>query len=382
MRPPLGPASGVTAAAIIRRWLGRCVPRDADNAGMDTLTLTRPDDWHLHLRDGDAMAAVLPHTARQFARAIVMPNLRPPVTTTAQAEAYRARILAALPAGLAFEPLMTLYLTDSTPADEIRRARDSGFVHGVKLYPAGATTNSDSGVTDIRKPRAALEAMQETGLPLLVHGEVTHAAVDVFDREKVFIDEVLHPLRKDFPRLRVVFEHITTREAALYVRDASGPIAATITPHHLLYSRNALFMTADGRAGVRPHYYCLPVLKREAHRLSLLEAATSGNPRYFLGTDSAPHPKGEKETACGCAGCYTALNALELYAEAFEDAGRLDRLEAFASHFGADFYGLPRNRGTVTLLRRPATVPREVPFGATTLVPLRAGEWLRWSFAA
>jgi dihydroorotase len=347
-----------------------------------TLTLTRPDDWHLHLRDGDAMAAVLPHTARQFARAIVMPNLRPPVTTTAQAEAYRARILAALPSELAFEPLMTLYLTDSTPAAEIRRARESGCVHGVKLYPAGATTNSDSGVTDIRKPRAALEAMQETGLPLLVHGEVTHAAVDVFDREKVFIDEVLHPLRKDFPQLKIVFEHITTREAALYVRDATGPIAATITPHHLLYSRNALFMTADGRAGVRPHYYCLPVLKREAHRLSLLEAATSGNPRFFLGTDSAPHPKGEKESACGCAGCYTALAALEMYAEAFEDAGRLDRLEAFASHFGPDFYGLPRNRGKLTLLRRAQTLPAELPFGAATLVPLRAGESLRWSLAA
>jgi dihydroorotase len=349
---------------------------------MNSLTLTRPDDWHLHLRDGAAMAAVLPHTARQFARAIVMPNLKPPVTTTAEAAAYRARIQAALPAGLAFEPLMTLYLTDNTPADEIRRAKASGFVHGVKLYPAGATTNSDSGVTDVRKPRAALEAMQEAGLPLLVHGEVTHAHIDVFDREQVFIDEVLHPLRRDFPALKVVFEHITTREAAQYVRDSSGPIAATITAHHLLYNRNAIFMTADGRAGVRPHYYCLPVLKREAHRLSLVEAATSGNPRYFLGTDSAPHPKGEKENACGCAGCYTALNAFELYAEAFEDAERLDRLEAFASHFGADFYGLPRNRGTVTLQRRSTTVPAELPFGATTIVPLRAGESLRWTLAA
>ena len=349
---------------------------------MDSLTLTRPDDWHLHLRDGAAMAAVLPHTARQFARAIVMPNLKPPVTTTAEAEAYRARILAALPAGLAFEPLMTLYLTDNTPADEIRRAKASGFVHGVKLYPAGATTNSDSGVTDVRKPRAALEAMQAVGLPLLVHGEVTRSNVDVFDREAVFIDEVLHPLRKDFPQLKVVFEHITTREAAQYVRDASGPIAATITAHHLLFNRNAIFMTADGRAGVRPHYYCLPVLKREAHRLSLVEAATGGNPRFFLGTDSAPHPKGEKETACGCAGCYTALNALELYAEVFEDAGRLDRLEAFASHFGADFYGLPRNRGTLTLQRRASKVPTELPLGAATVVPLRAGESLRWSLAA
>ena len=349
---------------------------------MKSLTITRPDDWHLHLRDGAAMAAVLPHTVRQFARAIVMPNLKPPVTTTAEAEAYRARILAALPAGLAFEPLMTLYLTDNTPADEIRRAKASGFVHGVKLYPAGATTNSDSGVTDVRKPHPALEAMQAVGLPLLVHGEVTRSNVDVFDREAVFIDEVLHPLRKDFPQLKVVFEHITTREATQYVRDASGPIAATITAHHLLFNRNAIFMTAEGRAGVRPHYYCLPVLKRETHRLSLVEAATGGNPRFFLGTDSAPHSKGEKETACGCAGCYTALNALELYAEVFEDAGRLDQLEGFASHFGADFYGLPRNRGTVTLQRRASKVPAELPFGAATVVPLRAGESLRWSLAA
>jgi len=349
---------------------------------MDSLTFTCPDDWHLHLRDGTAMAAVVPHTARQFARAIVMPNLKPPVTTTAEAQAYRARILSALPAGLAFEPLMTLYLTDNTPAEEIRRAKASGIVHGVKLYPAGATTNSDSGVTDVRKTRAALEAMQAVGLPLLVHGEVTHAHIDVFDREAVFIDEVLHPLRKDFPQLKVVFEHITTREAVQYVRDADGPIAATITAHHLLYNRNAIFMTVDGRAGVRPHYYCLPVLKRESHRLSLVEAATGGSPRFFLGTDSAPHPKGEKETACGCAGCYTALNALELYAEVFEDAERLDRLEAFASHFGADFYGLPRNRGTVTLQRRTSRVPAELPFGAGTVVPLRAGEALRWSLAA
>ena len=349
---------------------------------MEALTITRPDDWHLHLRDGAAMAAVLPHTARQFARAIVMPNLRPPVTTTAMARAYRERIVAALPTGFAFEPLMTLYLTDNTPADEIRRAKASGIVHGVKLYPAGATTNSDSGVTDVRKPRAALEAMQEVGLPLQVHGEVTHARVDVFDREQVFIDDVLEPLRRDFPALKVVFEHITTREAAQYVRDASGPIGATITAHHLLYNRNAIFMTAEGRAGVRPHYYCLPVLKREVHRQVLVEAATSGNPRFFLGTDSAPHPKGEKETDCGCAGCYTALNALELYAEAFEDAGRLDRLEAFASHFGADFYGLPRNRDTVTLQRRATTVPAELPFGDTTVVPLRAGESLRWMLAA
>ena len=349
---------------------------------MDQLTLTRPDDWHLHLRDGAAMAAVVPHTARQFARAIVMPNLKPPVTTTTMALAYRDRIITALPAGLAFEPLMTLYLTDNMPADEIRRAKASGVVHGVKLYPAGATTNSDSGVTDIRKPRAALEAMQSLGMPLQVHGEVTHAHVDVFDREKVFIDEVMEPLRRDFPQLKVVFEHITTREAMQYVRDAAGPIAATITAHHLLYNRNAIFMTAEGRAGVRPHYYCLPVLKREVHRQALVEAATSGSPRYFLGTDSAPHPRGEKETACGCAGCFTALNALELYAEAFEDAGRLDRLEAFASHFGPDFYGLPRNRGTVSLQRREQSVPPELPFGAATVVPLRAGESLRWTLTA
>jgi dihydroorotase len=349
---------------------------------MQTLTILRPDDWHLHLRDGPALAAVLPATARQFARAIVMPNLRPPVTTTAQALAYRERILAARPSGSSFEPLMTLYLTDNTPADEIRRAAASGFVHGVKLYPAGATTNSDSGVTGIRHVRPALEAMQELGLPLQVHGEVTDARVDVFDREKVFIDEVLEPLRRDFPALRVIFEHITTREAAQYVHDASGPIAATITAHHLLYNRNAIFMTADGKAGVRPHYYCLPVLKREVHRQALVEAASSGNPRYFLGTDSAPHPKSEKETACGCAGCYTAPVALELYAEAFEDAGRLDRLEAFASHHGADFYGMARNLGTITLQRRASTVPAEVPLGAMSVVPLRAGESLRWTLIA
>ena len=349
---------------------------------MQTLTILRPDDWHLHLRDGPALAAVLPATARQFARAIVMPNLRPPVTTTAQALAYRERILAARPPGSSFEPLMTLYLTDNTPADEIRRAAASGFVHGVKLYPAGATTNSDSGVSDIRHARPALEAMQELGLPLQVHGEVTDARVDVFDREKVFIDEVLEPLRRDFPALRVVFEHITTREAAQYVHDASGPIAATITAHHLLYNRNAIFMTSDGKAGVRPHYYCLPVLKREVHRQALVEAASSGNPRYFLGTDSAPHPKSEKETACGCAGCYTAPVALELYAEAFEDAGRLDRLEAFASHHGADFYGMARNLGTITLQRRASTVPAEVPLGAMSVVPLRAGESLRWTLIA
>jgi dihydroorotase len=347
----------------------------------DTLTLTRPDDWHLHLRDGAAMADVLPYTARQFARAIVMPNLKPPVATVALAAAYRERILRALPAGLAFEPLMTLYLTDNTPADEIRRAKESGFVHGVKLYPAGATTHSDAGVTNLAKCARALEAMQAVGLPLLVHGEVTHAHVDVFDREQVFIDEVLEPLRRDFPRLRIVFEHITTRQAADYVREARGPIAATITAHHLLYNRNALFLTPAGRAGVRPHYYCLPVLKRETHRQALLRAATSGDPRFFLGTDSAPHAKGDKENACGCAGCFTAAAALELYALAFEEAGALDKLEAFASFHGPDFYGLPRNRSTVTLERRAWTVPNELKFGDATVVPLAAGQLLPWKLA-
>jgi dihydroorotase len=348
---------------------------------MNSLTLTRPDDWHLHLRDGAAMAAVLPHTARQFARAIVMPNLRPPVTTTAQAVAYRERILEALPGGTTFEPLMTLYLTDNTTADEIRQAKASGIVHGVKLYPAGATTNSDSGVTDVRRCAPALEAMQQAGLPLLVHGEVTDRHVDVFDRERVFLDEVLQPLRRDFPALKVVFEHITTKDAAEYVRESGGPIGATITAHHLLYNRNALFMAADGRTGVRPHYYCLPVLKREVHRQALLAAATSGNPRFFLGTDSAPHPKGDKENACGCAGCYTAAFALELYVEAFDAAGALDRFEAFAAFHGPDFYGLARNSGTVTLHRRPCPVPAEYPFGGQAIVPLRAGETLAWSVA-
>ena len=349
------------------------------------LALTRPDDWHLHLRDGAAMADVLPYTARQFARAIVMPNLKPPVTTTAQAAAYRARIVAALPEGLAFEPLMTLYLTDNTSADEIRRAKASGVVHGVKLYPAGATTNSDAGVTSLKKCAPALAAMQDVDLPLLVHGEVTHANVDVFDRERAFIDEVLIPTRRDFPALRVVFEHITTKDAAEYVAQAEGRIAATVTAHHLLYNRNRLFMTGDGRTGMRPHWYCLPVLKRETHRQALLAAATGrlGNgARFFLGTDSAPHPKGEKESACGCAGCFTAASALEMYAMAFEEAGALDALEAFASFHGPDFYGLPRNTGQVTLERRDWTPPAELKFGDTTLVPLAAGEVLPWKLAA
>ncbi|CAM3170020.1 dihydroorotase [Cupriavidus taiwanensis] len=337
------------------------------------LTITRPDDWHLHLRDGAALAAVLPDTARQFARAIVMPNLKPPVTTVAQAQAYRARILAALPAGMQFEPLMTLYLTDNTGPEEIAAARASGFVHGVKLYPAGATTNSDAGVTDIRRCYPALEAMQRAGLPLLVHGEVTDPAIDIFDREAVFIERVMTPLRRDMPELKVVFEHITTKDAAQYVRDASGPVGATITAHHLLYNRNAIFT-----GGIRPHYYCLPVLKRETHREALVAAATSGSERFFLGTDSAPHARGLKEHACGCAGCYTALHAMELYAEAFDAAGALDKLEAFASFNGPAFYGLPRNTGTLTLEREDWELPAELPYGDTTLVPLRGGETLRW----
>ncbi|TDF65966.1 dihydroorotase [Cupriavidus sp. L7L] len=337
------------------------------------LTITRPDDWHLHLRDGAALAAVLPDTARQFARAIIMPNLKPPVTTVEQAQAYRARILAALPAGMQFEPLMTLYLTDNTSPEEIVAAKASGFVHGVKLYPAGATTNSDAGVTDIRRCYAALEAMQREGLPLLVHGEVTDPAIDIFDREAVFIDQVMAPLRRDMPELKVVFEHITTKDAAQYVLEASGPVGATITAHHLLYNRNAIFT-----GGIRPHYYCLPVLKRETHREALVAAATSGNPRFFLGTDSAPHARGLKEHACGCAGCYTALHAMELYAEAFDAAGALDKLEAFASFNGPAFYGLPRNTGTLTLEREDWQLPAELPYGDTTLVPLRGGETLRW----
>ncbi len=348
---------------------------------MQTHTLIRPDDWHLHLRDGAAMADVLAHSARQFARAIIMPNLRPPVTTTAQALAYRDRILQALPGSVRFEPLMTLYLTDNTPADEIRRAKASGAVFAVKMYPAGATTNSDSGVTDLRKCSAALDAMQAAGLPLLMHGEVTHSDVDVFDREKRFIDEVLMPARRDFPELPLVFEHITTREAADYVMQADGRIGATITAHHLLYNRNAIFMTSAGQTGVRPHYYCLPVLKRDEHRQALLRAAASGSPRFFLGTDSAPHPKGDKENACGCAGCYTGLAALEMYAQAFESVGALARLEAFASCNGPDFYRLPRNTQQVTLHKRAWTLPAEVKFGSATVVPLGAGEELGWKLA-
>ena len=342
----------------------------------DTLTFTRPDDWHLHVRDGAALQAVVPHTAAQFGRAIIMPNLKPPVTTAAQAQAYRERILAAVPQGVAFEPLMTLYLTDNLPPDEMARARAAGVV-ALKLYPAGATTNSDAGVTDIRKTYKTLEAMQREGLKLLVHGEVTSADIDLFDREAVFIDQVLIPLRRDFPELKIVMEHITTKEAAQYVAGAGVHTAATITAHHLLYNRNAIFL-----GGIRPHYYCLPVLKRETHRVALVQAATSGSDRFFLGTDSAPHPAHLKEHAVGCAGCYTAHAAVELYAEAFETAGALDKLEGFASFHGPDFYGLPRNAGTVTLKRETWTTPESYAFGEAQLKPLRGGEALRWRLMA
>jgi dihydroorotase len=340
---------------------------------MDTLILTRPDDWHLHLRDGDAMRAVLAHTARAFARAIVMPNLKPPVTNMAGAHAYRDRILAALPEGSRFEPLMTLYLTDRTSAADIEAAKASGFVHAVKYYPAGATTNSESGVTALERAFPALEAMAEHDVPLLLHGEVTDPDVDVFDREKAFLDTVLVRIRERFPALRIVLEHITTEDAADFVAAAPANVAATITAHHLLYNRSAIF-----QGGIRPHYYCLPVLKRERHREALVRAATSGSPKFFLGTDSAPHARHTKENACGCAGCYTAHAALELYAEAFAAAGALDRLEAFASFHGADFYRLPRNTGTIRLERSEWQVPDEYAFGGDRLVPLRAGERVRW----
>jgi dihydroorotase len=343
-------------------------------AAMQKITLIRPDDWHLHLRDGDAMKAVLPDTARRFARAIVMPNLKPPVTTVAQAAAYRERILGAVPPGPTFTPLMTLYLTDNLPTDEIDRAKASGFVHAVKLYPAGATTNSDAGVTDLKKCATTLARMEMLGLPLLVHGEVTDPAVDIFDREAVFIETVLAPLLKDFPALKVVLEHITTKDGAAFVKSAGANIAATITAHHLLLNRNAIFA-----GGIRPHHYCLPVLKRELHRQALVTAAISGNPKFFLGTDSAPHAKSTKETACGCAGCYTAHAGIELYAEAFEAASALDKLEGFASFFGPDFYGLPRNTGKITLVREPWTVPAQQALLANDpLVPLRAGETIAW----
>ena len=343
---------------------------------MDTLTLRQPDDWHLHLRDGEALKAVLQHTAAQFARAIVMPNLKPPVTTIALARDYRNRIQAALPAGSNFTPLMTLYLTDRLDPAEIALAKASGIIHGCKLYPAGATTNSDSGVTDIRRIDAVLEAMAIAGMPLLVHGEVTQAEVDVFDREARFIDDVLLPLRARLPALRIVFEHVTTRAAVEFVRSQPQGVAATITPQHLALNRNALFS-----GGIRPHHYCLPVLKRERDRVALLDAVCAGDPRFFLGTDSAPHARHTKETTCGCAGIYSAHAALELYAEVFEQAGALARLEGFASEFGPRFYGLPLNESRVCLKRETWTVPAEYPFGADRLVPLRAGESLSWRFA-
>ncbi len=341
-----------------------------------TLTITRPDDWHLHVRDGAAMASVVPHSAAQFGRALIMPNLKPPVTTAALASAYRERILAAVPKGVRFEPLMSLYLTDHLAPDEIARAKAAGVV-AVKLYPAGATTNSAAGVTDIRKTYPTLEAMQRAGILLLVHGEVTDPNVDIFDREAVFLETQLKPLRRDFPELKIVVEHMTTKDAVQYVRDADRFTAGTITAHHLLYNRNAIFT-----GGIRPHYYCLPVLKREVHRQALVEAATSGSPKFFLGTDSAPHPAVLKEHALGCAGCYTALSAMELYAEAFDSVGAIDKLEGFASFFGADFYGLPRNTGKLTLKKEAWQLPETVPFGEAELKPLRGGETLPWRVVA
>ena len=344
---------------------------------MKTLTLTRPDDWHLHLRDGAALAAVLPDTARRFARAIVMPNLRPPVTTVALAAAYRERILAALPKGMNFTPLMTLYLTDNMPAAEIDAVKASGLVHAIKLYPAGATTNSDAGVSDLKKCAATLARMEKLGVPLLVHGEVTDPAVDIFDRESVFIDTVLAPLLRDLPALKVVLEHVTTRDGIDFVRDSGANVAGTLTAHHLLLNRNAMFA-----GGIRPHHYCLPVLKRETHRQALLAAAVSGNPKFFLGTDSAPHAQSAKEAACGCAGCYTAHAGIELYAEVFEAAGALEKLEAFASFHGADYYGLPRNTGKITLRRDAVAVPLSLDYVAgERLVPLRSGESVAWRLA-
>ncbi len=340
---------------------------------INTLTLTRPDDWHLHLRDGEALKAVLADSARQFARAMIMPNLRPPVTNTALAVAYRQRILAALPSGLHFEPLMTLYLTDNTSAEEIRTAVASGMVHGVKFYPAGATTNSDSGVTDLAHCQQALAEMEKLGLPLLVHAEVTDAQVDVFDRERVFIERYMVAIIKDYPALKVVFEHITTKDAADFVLHTPSNVAATITAHHLLMNRNAMFV-----GGIQPHHYCLPILKREEHRQALLRVATSSSAKFFLGTDSAPHAKHTKEAACGCAGMYTAHTAMELYAEAFDAVGALDKLEGFASFYGADFYGLPRNTGRIQLHRQSWTVPASLPFADDSIVPLRAGQPVAW----
>ena len=339
----------------------------------NNIIITRPDDWHVHLRDGAALKAVLPDTAKQFARAIVMPNLRPPITTTALASEYRARILSALPVGLNFEPLMTLYLTDNTTAEEIALAKASGFVHGVKLYPAGATTNSDAGVSDLSRCAKALEAMEKLGMPLLVHAEVTDPDVDVFDREKVFIDRHMTSLVKNYPKLKIVFEHITTKQAADFVTQSPSNVAATITAHHLLLNRNDMF-----KGGINPHHYCLPILKREEHRLALVNAAISGNAKFFLGTDSAPHAKNTKEAACGCAGMYTAHAAIELYAEAFDNANALDKLEGFAGFYGADFYGLPRNIDKITLEKTSWIAPEVLLLGDETLVPFRAGQAIKW----
>jgi len=338
-----------------------------------TLTITRPDDWHVHLRDEALLRSVVGATARVFGRAVVMPNLDPPITTVAAAAAYRERIAVATPPDSRFAPLLTLYLTDNTPAEEIVAARKSGFVIGAKYYPAGATTNSDSGVTSLDRVYPALEAMEKHGLPLLIHGEATASEVDVFDRERVFVEGSLARIVRDFPALKVVLEHVTTREGAEFVAAAPAHVGATITPQHLSYSRNALFA-----GGIRPHRYCLPVLKRESHRQALIQAATGGNPKFFLGTDSAPHLRRAKESACGCAGCYTAHAALELYAEAFEAAGALERLEAFASFHGPDFYGLPRNTDTVTLAHETWTVPDEYAAADEVIVPFNAGATMRW----
>lgn len=340
---------------------------------MNQLTITRPDDWHLHLRDGDVLKAILPDTARRFARAIVMPNLKPPVRTTDEARAYRDRILAAFPGDMQFEPLMTLYLTNNTDPTEITRANASGLVHAVKYYPAGATTNSDMGLTDLTNGYAVIAEMEKHGMPLLVHGEVTDPSVDIFDREAVFIERHLIPLTRTFPALRIVLEHITTQQGADFVSSSGANIAATITAHHLLYNRNAMF-----QGGIRPHYYCLPILKREVHRQALVKAATSGSPQFFLGTDSAPHARNAKETTCGCAGIYTAHAAIELYAEAFETADSLDKLQAFASHYGADFYGLPRNTDTITLVKENWTAPSHIAIGSEQLIPLRANDLVSW----
>lgn len=347
------------------------------NTDTTQITITCPDDWHHHLRDDIALTRTVTDASKQFARAIVMPNLKPPVTTVDLASAYRERILAAVPEGVTFEPLMTLYLTDNTTPDEIKKAKESGFIHGVKLYPAGATTNSAAGVTDLAYCKSTLETMQTVGMPLLIHGEVTHSHIDIFDREKCFIDQVMAPLLSDYPELKVVFEHITTQEAAHFVRDVAHPIAATITPQHLLMNRNDLLV-----GGIRPHNYCLPVLKRNIHQQALIDAATSGNPRFFLGTDSAPHPRAGKEASCGCAGMYSAHAAIELYAEAFEAAGKLDKLEGFASQYGPDFYGLARNTDTITLVKSDWNVPDTLDFAGTELVPMRAGETISWQLQA